>query len=486
MLVEMGLLQQRHAAVLEVMNGAEVTDVARRYGVVRQTVHTWIRRYAKGGMAALADRPTRPGSCPHQMPPEVEAKVVQLRRDHPGWGPRHIGYQLQVDGVAPVPSRSGIYRALVRHGLIEPHKRRRSPADYKRWERSRSMELWQMDVVGGVKIQDGPDASVVTGLDDHSRFCVSAKVVARATARPVCDALVEAMRRHGVPEAVLTDNGKVFTARYGPGPGPVLFDRICHDNGVRHLLTAPYSPTTTGKVERFHKTLRAECLRDRVFISIEQAQVAIDAWVMVYNTQRPHQGIGMRPPVDRFRLASSVVVVVDGSDEQPQAPAPSLVLEPGIGVGRWVDQAGTIKVGGFKYSAGRWLAGELVEVIVADGLLHIAHKGTLVRTYAQRLRPGQQATPRMGPKVRPPKDPTAGLVVTRIADSSGNVSFAGTSYRAGRMHAHTSVEVSLVGTSVQLAIGGKLIRVHAARHDPDKEHGAFATPKGRPRKPKAS
>jgi len=67
---------------------------------------------------------------------------------------------------------------------------------------------------------------VVTGVDDHSRFVVCAKVVARATARPVVGALLEALRRHGVPEQVLTDNGKVFTARFGLGPGPVLFDKV--------------------------------------------------------------------------------------------------------------------------------------------------------------------------------------------------------------------------------------------------------------------
>jgi creatinine amidohydrolase/Fe(II)-dependent formamide hydrolase-like protein len=60
-----------------------------------------------------------------------------------------------------------------------------------------------------------------------------------------------ALAGHGVPQAILTDNGKVFTARFGPGPGPVLFDRLCHDNGIRHLLTAPYSPTTdTGVIGR--------------------------------------------------------------------------------------------------------------------------------------------------------------------------------------------------------------------------------------------
>jgi transposase InsO family protein len=66
----------------------------------------------------------------------------------------------------------------------------------------------------------------------------------------VCDALTFAMQTHGVPLQILTDNAKVFTARFGTGPGPVLFDKICNDNGITHILTAPRSPTTTGKVER--------------------------------------------------------------------------------------------------------------------------------------------------------------------------------------------------------------------------------------------
>jgi transposase InsO family protein len=77
------------------------------------------------------------------------------------------------------------------------------------------------------------EASIVSGVDDHSRFVISARVVERATARPVCDALALAMRRHGVPTQILTDNGKVFTGRFGPGTGEVLFDRICRENGIR-------------------------------------------------------------------------------------------------------------------------------------------------------------------------------------------------------------------------------------------------------------
>ena len=82
-------------------------------------------------------------------------------------------------------------------------------------------------------------------------------MVGRATARPTCEALALALRRHGAPTQILTDNGKVFTNRFGKGSGDVLFDRMCRDHGIKHLLTAPRSPTTTGKVERFHKTLRA-------------------------------------------------------------------------------------------------------------------------------------------------------------------------------------------------------------------------------------
>jgi transposase-like protein len=85
-LVELGLVEQRYQAVLEVLiNAASVSEVAARFGVTRQSVHRWLR-YASGGLAGLVDQSTVPGSCPHQMPPAVEARIMELRREHPGWG----------------------------------------------------------------------------------------------------------------------------------------------------------------------------------------------------------------------------------------------------------------------------------------------------------------------------------------------------------------------------------------------------------------
>jgi transposase-like protein len=170
-LAELYVVEQRYQAVLEMLHqGVSVTDVARRFGGPRQTVHRWLRLYAIGGLGALADRSSRPGSCPHQIDARVEARIVELRREHFGWGPRSIETQLRREGVVPLPGRPSIYRALIRHKLIEPARRRRE--DCKRWERSKAMELWQMDVTGGVYLADGTELKAVTGIDDRSRFCV--------------------------------------------------------------------------------------------------------------------------------------------------------------------------------------------------------------------------------------------------------------------------------------------------------------------------
>jgi len=482
-LVELDLVEQRYRAVLEVLNdGATATDVARRYGVVRQTVHTWLRKYASQGLAGLVDATSKPNTCPHQMSPEVEALIVSWRREHPTWGPRTIVNRLARVGTEPLPGRSSVYRALIRHGLIDPKKRRRRRSDYKRWERARAMELWQMDITGGVHLADGSQASIVTGVDDYSRFCVSAMVVIRSTAKPVCEALATAMRTHGVPEAILTDNGKVFTGRFGLGTGEVLFDRICRDNGIRHLLTAPHSPTTTGKVERFHKTLKREFLDDKVFDTIAEAQTAIDGWVDEYNHSREHQSLGDRPPIDRFRLARTEVL-------EPQLETETEIVEEVIAtatpappsIARVVDVSGRISLGRHRYLAGRWLAMETVDVISRNGLVELHHRGVLIATHARRHAPEKDpsAIRRRGKR---PQLPSRSIAVTRKVDGSGSVSFAGVNYRAGNAYRRKSVEVSVVGDTVQITFDGELVRTHAIRHDRAKEHGAFANPGGRPRR----
>jgi transposase InsO family protein len=103
--------------------------------------------------------------------------------------------------VGPVPSESAAYRALVRAGMIDPSLRDRRSRKWKRWERGAAMELWQMDIVGGFPLADGTSAKALTGIDDHSRMCVCAGLMARERTRAVCDGLRAALARFGAPAA---------------------------------------------------------------------------------------------------------------------------------------------------------------------------------------------------------------------------------------------------------------------------------------------
>src|SRR5579859_341052 len=304
MLWELGVTEQRYRAVLEVGAGVPVTEVAERYGVSRQSVHTWLLRYRREGITGLEDRSHQVHHHPWRIPAGAEELICELRRGHPKWGPRRLVFEVGRRDYQV--TRSSVYRTLVRNRLVEPKSRRRRRKDYRRWERGTAMELWQLDVTASAFLASGTEVKIVTGGDDHSRFCVLARAVVRATARPVCLAFVEAMRAYGIPEEVLTDNGKVFTGRFHkPGVAvEVLFDKICRENGITHRLTKIHSPTTTGKMERLHQTLQRELLDVHgSFESIEALQAALDAWRAEYNTGRPHQSLGMALPASRFTPA---------------------------------------------------------------------------------------------------------------------------------------------------------------------------------------
>ncbi|WP_240505226.1 DDE-type integrase/transposase/recombinase [Nocardia mangyaensis] len=263
--------------------------------------NSWIRR-----------RRRSIGIAPCAKSAEVEALICRLRREHPRWGARRISYELVRRGTDPAPSRPTVHRVLVRNGLVNPqvqqHKRK-----YRRWQREAPMHLWQLDIVGGVQLADGRECKLLTGIDDHSRFIVVSALLATPSAREVSEGFLAAMRRFGVPSEVLTDNGGQFTGRYlKPQPVEVLFERICRENGFKQRLTKPRSPTTTGKIERFHKTLRSEFLDDSApFESIDAAQHAING---------RGRGIQPSPPAPRHRHGHTIAVVPPERPDSPRHP----------------------------------------------------------------------------------------------------------------------------------------------------------------------
>ena len=185
------MAEQRYQAVMAVI-GDGLSQAAEKVGVSRQTLHGWLARYEAEGLEGLVDRSHRPASCPHQMPAQVEAALLELRRSRPYWGPRRLVFELGKRGIGPLPSESGAYRALLRAGMIDPAVRDRRARKWKRWERGAPMELWQMDVVGGFPLADGTSAKALTGIDDHSRMCVCARLMAAERTRGPSSALTVA------------------------------------------------------------------------------------------------------------------------------------------------------------------------------------------------------------------------------------------------------------------------------------------------------
>src|SRR5918994_3299926 len=373
MLVELSVVEQRYQAVLAVIrDGVPVIEVARRFDVSRQAVHRWLRWYEDQGLGGLADRSHRPPRCAHQLDPAVEVWFLEARRRNPDWGPRRLLHEASRAGVEPAPSRSGIYRALKRAGLIDPQARHRRDRRFKRWERGGAMELWQMDVVGGVLLADGRECKVLTGIDDHSRFVVCAGLMVRATSRAVCRHFAEALARHGVPQEILKDNGKVFTGRFGAKDIEVLFDRICRENGIDHLLTAPRRPQTTGKIERFHRTLRQEFLTGRTFDDLEHAQACLDRWVASYKADRPHSALGMATPASRFTAA-----------EGGRPADASALLGERSGddwISRKITTNGVISVAWQEISCGKHRAGHRVDIHLQGPTLQIWDEEELIKT----------------------------------------------------------------------------------------------------------
>jgi transposase InsO family protein len=489
MLRELKVVEQRYRAVLEVLDGIPVTEVAERFGVARQTVHRWVARYRESGIDGLADRSHAPKAHPWRVSAEVEAVICDLRVSHRRWGPRRLVFELAKRG-HPDISRSTVYRVLVRHQLLEPVPRRRRREQYRRWERSAAMELWQLDVTASLFLADGRECKIITGIDDHSRFCVIATVVARATARAVCLAFTAAMAEYGIPGEVLSDNGKQFTGRFGkPRPAEVLFERICRENGITQRLTRPRSPTTTGKIERLHQTLQQELLNVHgPFASIEDAQAAVDAWRKEYNTSRPHQSLAMSYHATRFarapgdalglrvpsELARHSPPVPDvepvPEDREPACPLPDAGRSPqgqAVELDRVVPPSGNLWVAGQQIWLGPAMTGRTVRLHAGPDRVHVLLDGYRVKTLPSRLDArdlARLAASGARPAGPPPLPPTSGggvIEVERTVNASGNVSLGNHIISAGLPLAGQRVTLRLDGPVAHILSGGIVARTVA-------------------------
>lgn len=280
--------------------GANRRALCRRFGISPQTGYKWLARFQQGGTEALQERSRRPRSTPGRTVDPLEQAVVDLRRQHPAWGGRKISRRLQDLGQAAV-APSTVTAILHRHQLISPEASQTALA-WQRFEHPVPNALWQIDFKGHIPTPQGA-CHPLTVLDDHSRFNLALRACARPQTQTVKTHLIDVFRRYGLPVRLNADNGAPWGSPSEPGQTSELALWMIR-LGIRISFSRPYHPQTNGKDERFHRSLKAEVLNGRSFLSLDHAQGAFDRWREVYNQQRPHQAIGMATPISRYQVSA--------------------------------------------------------------------------------------------------------------------------------------------------------------------------------------
>ena len=276
--------------------GVSVAELCRRFGISRETGFQYLRRYRESGIDGLKDRSRRPHSSPRRTPAAMETRIVELREAHP-WGPRKLARRLRDLGVADVPAPATVSAVLRRNGKLNPAETAKHQP-FTRFERSAPNERWQMDFKGHFAMDQGR-CHPLTVLDEHSRYSLGIIACADQPDATVREHLTTLFRRYGLPEAMLADNRSPWG---GSGAqGYTAFEGWLLRLGIRLHHGRPYHPQTQGKDERFHRSLDVAVLQLRRLADLPICQTAFDTWPQIYNTERPHEALGLAVPATRYR-----------------------------------------------------------------------------------------------------------------------------------------------------------------------------------------
>jgi transposase InsO family protein len=299
----LSVLDHRREFVRLAQSGeVSVAELCRRFGISGQTGFRLLRRSREGGEAGLADRSRRPLTSPRQVPPEMAARILELRAEHPRWGGRKLARRLADLGLREVPAPSTVTEVLRREGLIDPAEAARHKP-FIRFGRDAPNDLWQIDFKGHFANGAGR-CHPLTVLDDHSRYSLGILACACETLAEVQRRMTGLFRQYGLPGAILCDNGSPWGAAGHAGLQPnqrTAFEVRLMRLGMATLHGRPRHPQTQGKEERFHRTLDVEVLQGRYFADLDDCQRAFNAWRPIYNEQRPHEALGLAVPASRYR-----------------------------------------------------------------------------------------------------------------------------------------------------------------------------------------
>jgi transposase InsO family protein len=298
---ESSVMDERLRFVARLLEGEEMTYLCREFGISRKTGYKVFDRYKEHGLEALSDRSRRPVRYANQLPSQVETLIVSLKRDKPHWGARKIRELLvrRLAGDVRVPAISTIHATLDRHGLVKRMGKKRQRASGTLLSAGMAPnDLWCADYKGEFQLGNRAYCYPLTVTDHASRYLLLCEALESTREELAFTAFERLFQERGLPSAIRSDNGVPFAsanALFNLSKLSVWWLRL----GIEIERIKPGKPQQNGRHERMHLTLKKEATRPPGLNSLQQ-QARFDGFVQEFNTERPHQAIGMKCPAELY------------------------------------------------------------------------------------------------------------------------------------------------------------------------------------------
>src|SRR6187399_2189163 len=297
---ECHVLDERLRFVARLYEGEKMAPLCAEFGISRKTGYKIFERYKHCGVQAFTDRSRRPYRQANRLPAQLEAQIIRLKREYPGWGAPKIREKLRRQSTAPhLPAISTVHAVLDRHGLVRRRRRRRPRATGTELSRpSEPNALWCADYKGEFMLGDRRYCYPLTITDFASRYLLTCEALSTTQEKFAFTVFERTFKEFGLPHAIRTDNGVPFAspnALYGLSKLSVWWLRL----GIEIERIKPGHPEQNGRHERMHLTLKQDATKPAAG-NVLQQQARFDAFIDRYNQERPHQALAMKVPADVY------------------------------------------------------------------------------------------------------------------------------------------------------------------------------------------
>jgi transposase InsO family protein len=297
---ESSVMEERLRFVAQLLEGESMTGLCRQFGISLKTGYKIFDRYKEHGLSALTDRSRRPVRYANQLPQQLEAAIVSLKRGKPHWGARKIRELLvrRLAGDVRVPAKSTIHAVLHRHGLVKPMKRRSHVSGTPLSPGAAPNDLWCVDYKGEFQLGNKSYCYPLTVTDHASRYLLLCEALESVREDLAFTAFERLFRDRGLPVGIRSDNGVPFAnpnALFNLSKLSVWWLRL----GIQIERIKPGHPQQNGRHERMHLTLKQEATRPPGMNSLQQ-QARFDDFLHEFNCERPHEALGLKCPAELY------------------------------------------------------------------------------------------------------------------------------------------------------------------------------------------